>query len=61
MEAEGMPPAKRQKVAKLPGGQCYPEADWINMHPVSVLFPAENCTEMLTWYLASNITSSAAP
>jgi splicing factor 3A subunit 1 len=33
MEADGMPPAKRQKVAKLPGGQCYPEADWINMHP----------------------------
>jgi splicing factor 3A subunit 1 len=35
MDADGMPPAKRQKVAKLPGGQCYPEADWINMHPVS--------------------------
>ncbi|KDQ59456.1 hypothetical protein JAAARDRAFT_191976 [Jaapia argillacea MUCL 33604] len=28
-----MPPAKRQKVAKLPGGQLYPEADWIAMHP----------------------------
>lgn len=35
MEADRMPPAKRQKVAKLPGGQCYPEADWISMHPVS--------------------------
>ena len=32
-----LPPAKRQKVAKLPGGQLYPEADWINMHPVSKL------------------------
>ena len=35
-EDEGIrvPPAKRQKVAKLPGGQYYPEQDWINMHPV---------------------------
>lgn len=31
---DGMPPAKRQKVAKLPAGQYYPEQDWINMHPV---------------------------
>lgn len=30
-----LPPAKRQKVAKLPNGQYYPEADWINLHPVS--------------------------
>lgn len=34
---EGMPPAKRQKYAKLPAGQYYPEQDWINMHPVSHL------------------------
>lgn len=33
-----MPPAKRQRVAKLPGGQLYPEADWIAMHPVSPVF-----------------------
>jgi len=33
---EGMPPAKRQKVAKLPGGQYYPEQDWISMHPHSI-------------------------
>jgi splicing factor 3A subunit 1 len=36
-EMEGaveIPPAKRQRVAKLPGGQLYPEADWIAMHPV---------------------------
>lgn len=32
---DGGPAAKRQKVAKLPGGQLYPEQDWINMHPVS--------------------------
>jgi len=33
---DGMPPAKRQKVAKLPAGQYYPEQDWINMHPHTI-------------------------
>lgn len=28
-----LPPAKRQRVAKLPGGSLYPEQDWISMHP----------------------------
>jgi len=40
MEGEGsgeLPPAKRQKVAKLLGGALYPEEDWIAMHPVSIL------------------------
>ncbi|KAJ2930089.1 hypothetical protein H1R20_g7013, partial [Candolleomyces eurysporus] len=31
--ASDLPPAKRQRVAKLPGGALYPEEDWINMHP----------------------------
>ncbi|KAI0708966.1 Pre-mRNA splicing factor PRP21 like protein-domain-containing protein [Earliella scabrosa] len=31
--ADDIPPAKRQRVAKLPGGALYPEQDWINMHP----------------------------
>ncbi|KAG5645012.1 hypothetical protein DXG03_007289 [Asterophora parasitica] len=31
--ADNIPPAKRQRVAKLPGGQLYPEADWLAMHP----------------------------
>lgn len=37
MEGEGeqQPPAKRQKIAKLPNGGLYPEEDWIAMHPVS--------------------------
>lgn len=35
---EDAPPAKRQKIAKLPGGAYYPEADWISMHPVSVFY-----------------------
>ncbi|KAG6891033.1 hypothetical protein C0992_010695 [Termitomyces sp. T32_za158] len=30
---DDIPPAKRQRVAKLPGGQLYPETDWIAMHP----------------------------
>lgn len=31
---EGIPPAKKQKVVRLPGGQYYPEQDWVNLHPV---------------------------
>ncbi|KAJ8517550.1 hypothetical protein ONZ45_g5272 [Pleurotus djamor] len=31
--SDDIPPAKRQRVAKLPGGALYPEADWIAMHP----------------------------
>ncbi|KAI9064210.1 hypothetical protein FKP32DRAFT_1591634 [Trametes sanguinea] len=30
---DDIPPAKRQRVPKLPGGAFYPEQDWINMHP----------------------------
>ena len=33
---EEVPPAKRQRIAKLPGGALYPEDDWIGMHPVRV-------------------------
>jgi splicing factor 3A subunit 1 len=32
-DGDGAPPAKRQRVAKLPPGQYYPEADWVAMHP----------------------------
>jgi splicing factor 3A subunit 1 len=47
MEGEdGAPPAKRQKIAKLPGGQLYPEEDWINLHPhpisLQVQLPEDN-------------------
>lgn len=34
VEASDIPPAKRQKIARLPGEQYYPEQDWINLHPV---------------------------
>ena len=33
-DTDDVPPTKRQRVAKLPGGQYYPEQDWINMHSV---------------------------
>lgn len=53
-----MPPAKRQRVAKLPGGQLYPEADWIAMHPVSLvsLFLLGTSTNII---LASDIAQGA--
>lgn len=36
-ELDGEPPsAKRQRVAKLPGGHYYSEQDWINMHPIPI-------------------------
>jgi len=42
-DAAELPPPKRQKVAKLPGGALYPEEDWIAMHPVSLLPMARDC------------------
>ncbi|KAI6028332.1 Pre-mRNA splicing factor PRP21 like protein-domain-containing protein [Pisolithus orientalis] len=33
---EEQPQVKRQKIAKLPGGALYPEADWIAMHPYTI-------------------------
>jgi hypothetical protein len=56
--ADGTPPAKRQKIAKLPGGQYFPEADWINLHPVSVLY-VKAFTNYTYEISAPNITSSA--
>lgn len=32
-----IPPAKRQKIAKIPGTTIYPEDDWLNLHPVSMI------------------------
>ncbi|KAH8117529.1 Pre-mRNA splicing factor PRP21 like protein-domain-containing protein [Phellopilus nigrolimitatus] len=30
---DGVPPAKKQKVGRLPGGQFYPEQHWMELHP----------------------------
>ncbi|EJD06005.1 uncharacterized protein FOMMEDRAFT_104418 [Fomitiporia mediterranea MF3/22] len=32
----GLPPAKKQKIARLPGGQYYPEQNWIDLHPYPI-------------------------
>jgi splicing factor 3A subunit 1 len=42
-DGDDVPPAKRQRVAKLPGGQYYPEQDWINLHPVRLTFVYIGC------------------
>ncbi|KAF9036737.1 Pre-mRNA splicing factor PRP21 like protein-domain-containing protein [Panaeolus papilionaceus] len=53
MEGTETPPAKRQKVAKLPGGQLYPEDDWIAMHPhpISLLVQMPNDPSKSEWKL----------
>jgi splicing factor 3A subunit 1 len=33
---EEQPQVKRQKIAKLPGGALFPEADWVSMHPYTI-------------------------
>ena len=55
---DDIPPAKRQKVAKLPGGQLYSEDDWIAMHPVRWHLRFNN-TFLTTHinYLASHLSS----
>lgn len=45
---DDIPPAKRQRVAKLPGGALYPEADWIAMHPVSARLKPATRSHLLT-------------
>ncbi|KIK59653.1 hypothetical protein GYMLUDRAFT_201006 [Collybiopsis luxurians FD-317 M1] len=43
---DDIPPAKRQKVNKIPGSQIYSEEDWIGMHPhpisLQVQLPTDN-------------------
>ncbi|KAK2460545.1 hypothetical protein APHAL10511_007015 [Amanita phalloides] len=48
-----IPPAKRQRVAKLPGGALYPEADWIAMHPhpISIQVQLPNDSSKSEWKL----------
>jgi len=40
-----IPPAKRQRVARLPDGQYYSEGDWVNMHPVGKYLNCDRFTE----------------
>lgn len=56
---DDIPPAKRQRVAKLPGGALYPEEDWIAMHPVSRVEHDWISFGRLTAFTASYITTSS--
>ncbi|KAF8497079.1 Pre-mRNA splicing factor PRP21 like protein-domain-containing protein [Russula emetica] len=58
-EADDAPPTKRQRVAKLPGGQYYPEQDWINMHPhpISLQVQLPTDTSKPEWKLDGTIVT----
>lgn len=67
-EMEGVvdeiPPAKRQKVAKVPGSQMYSEDDWITMHPypISLQVQLPNDTSRPEWKLdGSTVTVPDLP
>ncbi|KAK0240331.1 Pre-mRNA splicing factor PRP21 like protein-domain-containing protein [Armillaria nabsnona] len=67
-EMEGVvdeiPPAKRQKVAKVPGSQMYSEDDWITMHPypISLQVQLPNDTSKPEWKLdGSTVTVPDLP
>ncbi|KAI9508491.1 Pre-mRNA splicing factor PRP21 like protein-domain-containing protein [Russula earlei] len=61
MEGDGddVPPTKRQRVAKLPGGQYYPEQDWIHMHshPISLQVQLPTDTSKPEWKLDGTIVT----
>ncbi|TFK55258.1 hypothetical protein OE88DRAFT_1622827 [Heliocybe sulcata] len=58
-QGEGMPPPKRQKVAKLPGGALYPEADWLAMHPypISLQVQMPNDPSKPEWKLDGSVVT----
>ncbi|KAK7693235.1 hypothetical protein QCA50_002801 [Cerrena zonata] len=56
---DGAPPAKRQKVAKLPGGALYPEEAWTNMHPhpISLRIQLPNDPSKPEWKLDGTVVT----
>ncbi|KZT11481.1 uncharacterized protein LAESUDRAFT_809403 [Laetiporus sulphureus 93-53] len=54
---DDIPPAKRQKIAKIPGQQIYSEEDWINMHPhpISLVVQLPNDPSKLEWKLDGRV------
>ncbi|KDR73452.1 hypothetical protein GALMADRAFT_227902 [Galerina marginata CBS 339.88] len=54
-----IPPAKRQRVAKLPGGALYSEEDWIAMHPhpISLLVQMPNDLSKPEWKLQGQVVT----
>ncbi|KAK7023713.1 Pre-mRNA splicing factor PRP21 like protein-domain-containing protein [Favolaschia claudopus] len=57
--ADDIPPAKRQRVAKLPGGQVYAEADWIarHPHPISLQVQLPNDNSKPEWKLDGSVVT----
>ncbi|KAJ7632416.1 Pre-mRNA splicing factor PRP21 like protein-domain-containing protein [Roridomyces roridus] len=58
-EVDDVPPAKRQRIAKLPGSQLYPEADWITMHPhpISLQVQLPNDNTKPEWKLDGSVVT----
>jgi len=56
---DDVPPAKRQRVAKLPGGQLYAEADWIarHPHPISLQVQLPNDNSKPEWKLDGSVVT----
>ncbi|KXN82509.1 Splicing factor 3A subunit 1 [Leucoagaricus sp. SymC.cos] len=54
-----IPPAKRQRVAKLPGGTLYPEEHWIEMHPypISLQVQLPNDPSKPEWKLDGSVVT----
>ncbi|KAE9386996.1 hypothetical protein BT96DRAFT_1081690 [Gymnopus androsaceus JB14] len=56
---DNIPPAKRQKVNRVPGSQIYSEEDWIGLHPhpISLQFQLPMDTTKAKWKLNSKIVT----
>ncbi|KAH7107417.1 Pre-mRNA splicing factor PRP21 like protein-domain-containing protein [Auriculariales sp. MPI-PUGE-AT-0066] len=57
LDSDDMPPAKRQRVQKLPDGRFYPEADWVNLHPhpISLRIQLPSHPEKPEWKLDGGV------
>ncbi|THG92533.1 hypothetical protein EW145_g8684 [Phellinidium pouzarii] len=57
--ADGGPAAKKQKIARLPGGQFYPEQNWIDLHPhpISVQIQLPNDGSRPEWRLDGSVVT----
>ncbi|EPT05893.1 hypothetical protein FOMPIDRAFT_1110699 [Fomitopsis schrenkii] len=57
--ADEIPPAKRQKIAKIPGTTIYPEEDWLNIHPhpISLVVQLPNEPSKPEWELEGQVVT----
>ncbi|KZT65441.1 hypothetical protein DAEQUDRAFT_676757 [Daedalea quercina L-15889] len=57
--ADEIPPAKRQKIAKIPGTTLYSEEDWINIHPhpISLIIQLPNEPSKPEWKLDGKVVT----